>query len=87
MRDLAAEFPNISQVYELPKQTWGYQRPAATMLGYQQRVHVTLTPYVDRRHGLPVAGHGRPTTPATAPQQAGTVVVTSKAMGHSAATR
>ena len=27
MRDLAAEFPNISQVYELPEKTRGYQRP------------------------------------------------------------
>ncbi len=34
MRDLAAEFPNISQVDKLPEQTCGYQRRAQTMLGY-----------------------------------------------------
>ena len=33
MRDLAAEFPNISQVYDLPEKTTGYQRKAQTMLG------------------------------------------------------
>ena len=34
-RDLAAEFPNISQVYRAARtRRCGYQRPAATMLGY-----------------------------------------------------
>src|SRR4051794_7970916 len=33
MRDLAAEFPNISQVYDLPEKTTGYQRKAQTILG------------------------------------------------------
>jgi hypothetical protein len=84
MRDLAAEFPNISQVYELPEKTIGYQRKAQTMLGY---VNVTgtsptppnaTTPYVRfDANNLPVAG----SSPTTA-QQAGTVVLTSKAYGH-----
>ena len=34
MRDLAAEFPNISEAIKLPEQTRGYQRRAQTMLGY-----------------------------------------------------
>jgi hypothetical protein len=37
MRDLAAESPNIAQVYDLPEKTTGYQRKAQTMLGYQTR--------------------------------------------------
>ena len=34
MRDLAAEFPTISEAVKLPEQTRGYQRKAQTMLGY-----------------------------------------------------
>src|SRR4051794_4089163 len=88
MRDLAGEFGNISQVYNLPKQTWGYQRPAATMLGYLNTTTAApnaTTPYVRvDDNGLPVAGSAPSTTnPATdATQQARTVVVTSKVMGH-----
>jgi hypothetical protein len=33
MSDLAAEFPNISQVYDLPNKTNGYQRKAQAVLG------------------------------------------------------
>ena len=40
VRALAAEFPNIASVEDLPEKTWGYQRPAATMLGY---VNTTAT--------------------------------------------
>ena len=58
MRDLAAEFPNISQVYELPEKTRGYQRKAQTMLGYN-----ATAPYVRfDANNLPVAG----TNPNTA---------------------
>ena len=81
MRDLAGEFPNISQVYELPKKTWGYQRPAATMLGYVNTTTAApnaTTPYVRfDENNLPVAG----SAPATA-QIPGTVVITSNLMGH-----
>ncbi len=81
MRDLAAEFPNISQVYDLPKQTWGYQRPAATMLGYLNTTTAApnaTTPYVRYdESNLPVAG----SAPSSS-QQPSTVVVTSKLMGH-----
>ncbi|HET6549538.1 MAG TPA: M14 family zinc carboxypeptidase [Solirubrobacter sp.] len=80
MRDLAAEFPNISEVYELPNKTWGYQRPAATMLGYVNTTNPpnATTPYVRfDDNNLPLAG----SAPATA-QQPSTVVVTSKVMGH-----
>src|SRR6478736_1075450 len=41
MRDLAAEFGNISQAIKLPEPTTGYQRKAQTMLGYN-----ATTPYV-----------------------------------------
>ena len=78
---LAAEFPNIASVEDLPEKTWGYQRPAATMLGYvnttARRPNAT-TPYVRfDDDDLPVAG----AAPSTA-QQPSTVVVTSKVMGH-----
>jgi hypothetical protein len=81
IKDLAAEFPNITTLTELPNKTWGYQRPAATMLGY---VNTTTnapnatTPYVRfDDNNLPVAG----SAPTTA-QQPSTVVITSKVMGH-----
>ena len=74
MRDLAAEFPNISQVYELPEKTRGYQRKAQTMLGYN-----ATAPYVTfDANNLPVAG----AAPNNAANQARTVVLTSKAYGH-----
>ena len=73
MRDLAAEFPNISQVYDLPEKTTGYQRKAQTMLGYN-----VTAPYVTFDAGnLPVAG-GAP----TGDNQRRTIVLTSKAYGH-----
>ncbi len=37
MRDLAAEFGNISEAIKLPEPTRGYQRYAQTMLGYLRR--------------------------------------------------
>ena len=81
MRDLATEFANISQSYELPKKTWGYQRPAATMLGYANtntNAPNATTPYVRFDDGnLPVAGSAPSGT-----QSASTVVLTSKAQGH-----
>ena len=59
MRDLATEFPNISQAIKLPEQTFGYQRKAQTMLGYQADVvhHVRRQQPARRRRG---AGHGQP---------------------------
>ena len=74
MRDLAAEFPNIAQVYELPEKTRGYQRRAQTMLGYN-----ATAPYVTfDANNLPVAG----AAPNNAANQARTVVLTSKTYGH-----
>jgi len=73
MRDLAAEFPNIAQVYDLPEKTLGYQRKAQTMLGYS-----ATAPYVTfDANNRPVAG----AAPNTA-NQGRTVVLTSKAYGH-----
>jgi hypothetical protein len=73
MRDLAAEFPNISEAVKLPEQTRGYQRRAQTMLGYN-----ATTPYVTfDANSLPVAGAA-----PTGDNQRRTVVLTSKAYGH-----
>jgi hypothetical protein len=33
IRDLQAEFPSLSQIYDLPNKTNGYQRKAQTVLG------------------------------------------------------
>ena len=73
MRDLAAEFPNIAQVYDLPEKTRGYQRKAQTMLGY----NATASYVTFDANNLPVAGAA-----PNAANQARTVVLTSKAHGH-----
>src|SRR3954452_23570620 len=82
MRDLAAEFPNISQAIKLPEPTTGYQRHAQTMLGYTNATGTGPTatvPYVRfDANNLPVAG----ASPTTGAQQNGTVVLTSKSFGH-----
>src|SRR3954447_22970164 len=82
MRDLAAEFPNISEAIKLPEKTTGYQRKAQTMLGYTNATGTGPTatvPYVRFDTGnLPVAG----ASPTAGAQQNGTVVLTSKAFGH-----
>ena len=73
MRDLAAEFPNISQVYDLPEKTTGYQRKAQTMLGYQTASYVTFD-----ANNLPVGSTAALST-ANADRA---IVLTSKAWGH-----
>ena len=73
MRDLAAEFPNISQVYDLPEKTTGYQRKAQTMLGYQATSYVTFD-----ANNLPVGSTASLST-ANADRA---VVLTSKEWGH-----
>ena len=81
MRDLAAEFPNISKAIKLPEQTRGYQRQAQTMLGYTTRRHrPTATAVRPLRRQQPA----RSPAPrrATAPAGRSTVVLTSKACGH-----
>jgi hypothetical protein len=73
MRDLAAEFPNISRSYELPEKSTGYQRKAQTMLGYQNASYVTFD-----ANNLPVGS-----TASLSTENAGrAVVLTSKAWGH-----
>ena len=68
MRDLAAEFPNISEAVKLPEQTRGYQRKAQTMLGYHERAYATgdrhrrVRPL--RRQQPPVAGATPPPAPS-----------------------
>ena len=78
---LATEFPNITTLTELPNKTHGYQRPAATMLGYvntNTNAPNATTPYVRiDTNDLPVAG-----SRAVNRAEPSTVVVTSKAMGH-----
>ena len=67
VRDLAAEFPNISEAVKLPEQTRGYQRRAQTMLGYTNATGTGPTATVGYvrfdANNLPVAG----TSPTTAP--------------------
>jgi hypothetical protein len=67
--DLAAQYPNIAQIYNLPNQTPGYQRHAQAILG-------TTTPYDPRMDSLSSAG----TVSAT--DQSSAVVLTSKAWGQ-----
>jgi hypothetical protein len=73
MRDLADEFPNISQVYDLPEKSTGYQRKAQTMLGYQAASYVTFD-----ANNLPV-GSTQSLSTANADRA---VVLTSKEWGH-----
>ena len=73
MRDLAAEFANISEAVKLPEQSTGYQRKAQTMLGYQQASYVTFD-----AGNLPVGSTASLST-ANADRA---VVLTSKAYGH-----
>src|SRR4029078_13284590 len=80
---LAAEFPNIAKEIKAPEHTWGYQRRAATMLGYQQASYVTFSPLVDPQTGQThQAPNGSTTTLSTA-NPAKTGVVRSKTMGQS----
>jgi hypothetical protein len=69
MADLAAEFPNISQVYDLPNKTNGYQRKAQAVLG-------TATPYNPNLTSQSSAG-----TIASADQPKA-VILTSRAYGQ-----
>ena len=82
MRDLAAEFPNISNAIKLPEPTTGYQRKAQTMLGYTNATGTGPTATVAYvrfdANNLPVAG----ASPTAGAQQNGTVVLTSKTFGH-----
>ena len=48
MRDLATEFPNIAQVYDLPNKSPGYQRKAQAIVG-------TSTPYAGGTSSLATA--------------------------------
>src|SRR3954447_3984486 len=74
IRDLSAEYSNISQVYDLPYKTNGYQRHSQWILG-------TTTPY----DGGTVANQSRPTQPPPSirvPDRGQAVVLTSKAWGQ-----
>jgi Zinc carboxypeptidase/Chitobiase/beta-hexosaminidase C-terminal domain len=84
MSDLAAQYPNISQVYDLPNKTPGYQRHSQAILGLK-------TPYTNATGNLdqvpPSAPRGQPpVTPnpgeSTAERQAQAVVLTSNAWGQ-----
>src|SRR3954465_14552246 len=73
MSDLASQYSNIAQVYDLPNKTPGYQRKAQTVLGYQNASYVTFD-----ANNLPVGS-----TAALATANADrAVVLTSKAWGH-----
>jgi hypothetical protein len=73
MRDLAAEFPNISEAVKLPETSTGYQRKAQTMLGYQQASYVTFD-----ANGLPTGS----TSSLSTANAARAVVLTAHEYGH-----
>src|SRR3954465_11342790 len=73
MSDLAAQYPNIAQVYDIPNKTPGYQRKAQTVLGYQNASYVTFD-----AGNLPT---GSTSALATANADRA-VVLTSKALGQ-----
>ncbi|MBE2319259.1 chitobiase/beta-hexosaminidase C-terminal domain-containing protein [Solirubrobacter sp. CPCC 204708] len=92
VRDLAAEFPNISEAIKLPEQTRGYMRKAQTMLGYyavpnEQNPNPfpdATRPYVMFDEGnRPVAGLAPATgqTPDLVTPES-IVVLTSRLYGH-----
>ena len=67
MRDLATEFPNISQAIKLPEQTTGYQRKAQTMLGYNATTTGRTRPR--RTSSTPTTCRSPARRPPTAAQQ------------------
>src|SRR3954463_15066681 len=68
--DLAATYPNIAQVYDLPNKTTGYQRQAQAIVG-------TATPYTGSTTSTQTTIGG-----LDAANQAQAVVLTSKAYGQ-----
>ncbi len=77
IRALSAEFPNLSQIYDLPYQTNGYQRHSQALLGLK-------TPYTNATGSI--GGIPNNTTPnpdeTAAIRQAQSVVLTSLAWGQ-----
>ena len=74
MRELHSEFPNITQLYDLPNKTNGYQRKSQAIVGL-------ATPY----DGGTVASQRRPTDPLPSVRvedQPRAIVLTSKAYGQ-----
>jgi hypothetical protein len=82
IRDLAGEFPNLAQIYNLPYQTNGYQRKSQALLGLK-------TPYTNATGNLgqiPPASGRNPPPPNpgedTATRQGQAVVLTSLQYGQ-----
>src|SRR3954471_3494600 len=73
MASLAQQYPDISQVYDLPNKTPGYQRHAQTVLGYQNASYVSFD-----ANNLPTGS----TTALTGTTADRAVVLTSKAWGQ-----
>jgi hypothetical protein len=83
IRSLAAEFPNLAQIYDLPNKTNGYQRHSQALLGLQ-------TPYAGQTGNLGGVNLPSPPNPANTPdpaqtaaiRQAQSVILTSVAWGQ-----
>jgi hypothetical protein len=70
IRDLSAAYPNISQIYDLPNKTTGYQRKSQAIVG-------TVTPYTGSTSSTQTTVGG-----LDAANQAQAVVLTSTAWGQ-----
>ena len=73
---------DIAKELKAPEQTWGYERRAATMVGYQQASYVTFAPIVDPQTGLTYQAPNGSTATLSAANAAKTVVLRTKAWGH-----
>src|SRR3954447_21485284 len=84
MSDLAAQYPNIAQVYDMPNKTAGYQRKAQAVLGLKT-AYTNATGSIGQ---VPPLTQNNPPLPAPNPgesaaeRQAQAVVVTSNAWGQ-----
>ncbi|HWK29881.1 MAG TPA: M14 family zinc carboxypeptidase [Solirubrobacter sp.] len=82
IHDLVRDYPNIAKEIKAPDQTWGYQRRAATILGYQQASYVTFTTLTDPQTGLEYQAPNGSTSTLNATNAAKAVVLRTKAWGH-----
>src|SRR4051812_6957692 len=84
MSDLAAQYPNIAQVYDMPNKTAGYQRKAQAVLGLKT-AYTNATGSIGQ---IPPLTQNNPPLPAPNPgesaaeRQAQAVVLTSNAWGQ-----
>jgi hypothetical protein len=86
VHELARDYSNIAKEVKAPEQTWGYQRRAATILGYQQASYVTFNTLTDPQTGQAYQAPTGSTSTLSAANAARAVVLRSKAWGHEGGT-